>query len=1070
MTRPTLQAPAVALFLLIFVLLPVASRAIDPPHETGSVKGYKCATCHTTHMKLGTTGYTNICLGCHRVGADPWGEAKAFSLADPSNRFGSYSSLQNANQTSHNWAAPDVNPAAGALPPLNYEMNKRPGYMSGRVTCVRCHGIHNYRNDPTVSQPYLRGMNDRDQMCLDCHRPRNKQSHLAGTHPVNVGYSTAYRTAPSAFRPAPELANAANPSTRLPLKQGLVLCTTCHKPHKADSAGDSFDSYSAGRLKQQASKAYGLGVLLRTDQRGKSTSDINICTACHAGKNAHDNARQNIQCADCHGGHVAYDPNNPNAATNVYLVRRYMNYSSPSGWRDNLALNRPTFFQETSAQRRLYKSPAETGVCQGCHRVPLSTELPAGRYPVEHDKPMAFAVDCTPCHSHSGSLGSFSGGCTGCHGFPPKTSNRGGPDGLVSTSGGTGAATSGSHAKHAGSGSAGYACAICHNNGMPVTAVTGNNKIQIGFNSLKNSTAGGSYNGRTTLANGYSYEAGNAQTTITGNGAMTCSVYCHGSTMSVAGDRNGGSNITPTWGTATTGQCGSCHGATMAAPPIRGSHRTHTGNGTFWHAPNTTSPFNNYVYNRQQPCSVCHANYQSKHVDGSADLSFDKSAYPWLAGAAYRTMTSSSISPVPSTSYGQCNNLYCHSIVQTSTGGPLTGLPGEYKTPTWGNLDTGTCGSCHLADQGHSFWADRGMGAPMIGSGSHAIHLTYLTASVGGGAGGPATCAACHNYLGNDNLSGCASVCHNRNDMHVDHRVDVKFPPMYGASAAYTGTPQPGDGFGSCTNTYCHSTVQADGGVGQPTYGAPAWGTSLSSCNSTCHGVGGHGSASTIATGSHTKHLTYLFGLTPPGSVTGRCTICHHWPSSPTDATLSCIGCHTPHNPINPAPLAQPGVLTKHVNGVIDIAFNTAVTTGAYNAIESPMSKRPQTGYSACTNTYCHSNGVSVSTGVTPANSSPVWGSGAMPCTGCHDFPPAYTNGSPKANSHDIHSAYGCNVCHALTTSDGISITSTQYHVNKAFNVNAGGGASFTYTYYSTGGTCADISCHSGSSATWGRP
>ena len=391
-----------------------------------------------------------------------------------------------------------------------------------------------------------------------------------------------------------------------------------------------------------------------------------------------------------------------------------------------------------------------------------------------------------------------------------------------------------------------------------------------------------------------------------GSAAATCSVTaCHGSGV-------------PRWGVSSTGACGTCHGTTATNPPLLGSHKTHTMNDTWSHAPNTVPPFNNYIYGRNMACTVCHKDFTVKHVNGSADWSFDTVTFPGLSEAKYKGGSTGSASPV-SGAYGQCTNLYCHSIVQTSTGGPLTGLPGEYTTPTWGSLDEGTCGTCHYADQGHSYWADKGMSAPEIGSGSHAKHLQSLTLTVGGGSNGPSRCAACHNYVGTDNLLGCASVCHNRNGLHVDYKIDVMFPPMYGGTiAAYNGTSAPGDGFGNCSSTYCHS------------------------------------------------------------------------------------------------------------------------------------------------------NGTSVSTGAIPVNTSPIWGAVDLTCNACHGYPPDYANGSPKTNSHSRHAQYLCNSCHANTTSDGNSITGKTYHVNRGYDVTSGTGASFSYTFSVSGGTCSNISCHGNGNATWG--
>ena len=149
--------------------------------------------------------------------------------------------------------------------------------------------------------PFLRAPNDRDQMCLDCHRSRNVKDHMLGTHPVNFNYTGAQslvRSKPEQFNNPPVNANPANPTAAMRLKNGTVLCTTCHGVHYTDSNSSTFDSFSSYYNLKPAE-----GALLRTDLRGATADSVNICTNCHIRKN-HNVRGQNIQCADCHGGHV----------------------------------------------------------------------------------------------------------------------------------------------------------------------------------------------------------------------------------------------------------------------------------------------------------------------------------------------------------------------------------------------------------------------------------------------------------------------------------------------------------------------------------------------------------------------------------------------------------------------------------------------------------------------------------------------------------------------------------------------------------------------------------------------
>ena len=73
--------------------------------------------------------------------------------------------------------------------------------------------------------------NDRDQMCLDCHRVRNTTDHTKGTHPVNFNYTSAsslVKIIPNLYVNPPLNSNPGNPTSAMKLNNGAVLCTTCH--------------------------------------------------------------------------------------------------------------------------------------------------------------------------------------------------------------------------------------------------------------------------------------------------------------------------------------------------------------------------------------------------------------------------------------------------------------------------------------------------------------------------------------------------------------------------------------------------------------------------------------------------------------------------------------------------------------------------------------------------------------------------------------------------------------------------------------------------------------------------
>lgn len=468
--------------------------------------------------------------------------------------------------------------------------------------------------------------------------------------------------------------------------------------------------------------------------------------------------------------------------------------------------------------------------------------------------------------------------CNGCHDYPPAdaTGGRGVPEGAVF----------GSHAIHAGTGGYGLSCPVCHVTPNWTSAGHQNGLVEAAAN-----ISSGSYSKGTSFIQ--------SNNPIMGTCANT---YCHGNYP------GSGKKAAPEWGNSASGTCGSCHEAANNSQPQTGNHTRHTFTG-----------FDGY--NIQ--CTACHkdivtgngpASYtiadKTKHASGFIDWKFDTSDPRVLPSTSYSIATGTA-SPSDGSNpraYGTCNNTYCHSIAQTSTGGPLTGQAGEYKeTFTWGTyIGVSLCGTCH--DGGHGYSLD---------SGSHGRHMLYEFNMYGTST--PTHCTICHKWNSSGGYGDC-NQCHytyDKQTYHVNGQVDVIFDQYWGPAAAYNGTPQPGDGYSNCANTYCHS-----------------------------NGTGG----------------------------------------------------------------------TKNTGEIRGIA----------------------------------------------ANNSMAWGSGSLSCTSCHGNYPSYANGSPKANSHADH-GYGpglCFYCHGATTSNGSTITDTAKHVNGTYDVSNNSWPSMTYQYYSDGGTCTNVPCH----------
>ena len=255
----------------------------------------------------------------------------------------------------------------------------------------------------------------------------------------------------------------------------------------------------------------------------------------------------------------------------------------------------------------------------------------------------------------------------------------------------------------------------------------------------------------------------------------------------------------------------------------------------------------------------------------------------------------------------------------------------------------------------------------------------------------------------------------------------------------------------------------------------------------------------------------------PHGSQCGDCSSCHGYPpvtsmpggptglvgpiagqTQPLPTGSTSAGAHAKHAIAPPTGLGYACVVC-HYNGMpatpllgnnkIQIGFNIPLYGGSYSvggtydgaALSAPYTYEGTNstsvttgGAKTCSSIYCHSDGTSVSSGATPNGMSPAWDSPSLfACTGCHGFPPSYTNGQPKANSHSH--TQSCHFCHYGTTTDGTTITNPALHANGVYNIQPDPSAtfngvpvSFTYTYDQNGGTCSAISCHGGGTLSWG--
>lgn len=488
------------------------------------------------------------------------------------------------------------------------------------------------------------------------------------------------------------------------------------------------------------------------------------------------------------------------------------------------------FFRTSGAKSFADGDGVYDGICEVCHtKTKGPGEVARYRNTGNADAGHYVAQECTACHEH---IEGFKASCASCHGCPPTTDIALSPGGLVWNPSPTGSAEGTAHIKHATGGSNySYTCETCHYQSMPVTDISGNNKIQIGFYLFGGAYAGvgTTYKGQ-TLSIPYSYEFTN--NTSEGTTQFQCAnIYCHGRKPdgTVWG---GGNNTSPMWNGTVV--CGNCHAVTASSPPPGGSH--------FKHA---KSYLDGYQYN----CSLCHKDPNidnSLHANNKSEIIF--STDPKTTGGSYNG-TDTALD-----AYGTCTNIYCHSTVQSS---PPGGAPTYRTTPAWGNNNTLGCASCHEF-------------SPVLASGSHQKHFFSDDTE---------ECYACHNWNNEDDW--CFS-CHDpgtiepQRDKHANYSVNVLISPRYGGS--YSGTPTPGDAYGNCSNIYCHGNYNGSG-LNAP----PTWGNSASGACGTCHG----GSNTSVPnSGTHALHA---------GGYNFSCTLCHQGIVSGTGPSNYIIADKTKH-------------------------------------------------------------------------------------------------------------------------------------------------------------------------------
>jgi predicted CxxxxCH...CXXCH cytochrome family protein len=641
--------------------------------------------------------------------------------------------------------------------------------------------------------------------------------------------------------------------------------------------------------------------------------------------------------------------------------------------------------------------------CTKCHNYP--PPAPTAGYTHFGKTP----TDCNGCHNHVNTNGTgfvnytaqtlhvngtVNGGCTTCHGNPPTVATLGGPNGLVTPAiNALSPANAGAHAAHVGNPNIGNVCSTCHKG---YTTQMPSHTMEMGFSAFGGKVTGGTFTGYSTLTNDV-YVSSSAGTIVrrTNNTTIqnTCSVYCHGAGQGVLAPIGGGTLTSPDWELgAAEAACGTCHGVSTTSAPIGGSHSKHalsTGLGL--------------------SCDTCHGTITgNNHVDGSVAWHLKVSDARLGATATYGGYSSHATGALaPSTTYGNCNNLYCHSNVQGAGG---TGVPTAYAAPQWGNSATAACGTCHL-----------NMATDPVGTGSH-----YKHANLHGYA-----CATCHNGAG----SGTTN--------HANHGIDIAFSSgAVGTTYSLTSPVPPGTAYGSCSNATCHSLS------GVFTAAPIQWGAASSCTN--CHG-GNAQSAAPITLGKHAKHTNNAAFL---GTNFG-CIECHARTVS-NDTTISVAANHG--NGFIDYSGVKAGKNSSYTSstGVCSATYCHSDGKGKQNVAFSSSNGWNSAATLNCLG--CHGNDNAAGSFTSQFGEPNYSNAGANL---------ARSNSHRTTNNKHVTAASDCGNCHNSTTTNGTSLLAGGAHLDKAITLLAGNSKSFTWT--SGTKTCSNISCHSLSGAFTGN-
>lgn len=631
-----------------------------------------------------------------------------------------------------------------------------------------------------------------------------------------------------------------------------------------------------------------------------------------------------------------------------------------------------------------------TNVCEACHHNTTHHQYSSAKITDRTQNPHYNRQDCMSCHLHSAA---FKASCDSCHGNPPNSGTIG-AGGLAKPAtnalGTTPPASGGAHMAHAGA-PRNMACNTCHN-GYGAKAMP-SNTIDIGFNVNNGNFPGfgpaavttGTLNAPNSLNAPYKWAPAAGTTVTTNAGNLSCSLYCHGSTLT------GGSITNPNWAVTdgTQDACGTCHGASAGAPPTTGSHGRHAG-----------------AAGLALTCDKCHGPHpDNSHVDGTVTWNLSAIA----ATAQYKTPTGSYATTgstgglAPSAAYGTCTNISCHS----SGTGVWTGTASGGTTPVWGS--PAGCNACH----GNTVNTNYLKALPTYASGSpkpnaHPVHQDINDASADGSTGTGPQCKHCHYTIttSNTSINGTAATQHAAGSYTIaasgSGATFRNGDNVAGAGVAvtltytYRGTPN----ISSCANVSCHPT----GLAGTRAASTTTWNTGYACTD--CHKVDianttGYHHAMRNYSGSYAAYPTSVpqgDAATGSNSNSRRCTMCHvdHDIFSPAVNSGSAGRAYNLRTAIDQAPTAAANftnsdyVGTSGGTGGICISCHNAELTKSTTRIKAETNSTrtvavPFADYSGSAHEY----------GISSAMKGPGGGTFNANCSKCHNG----KNGEPAVFS-----------------------------------------------------------------------